>query len=164
MTDNGTFFEHEAGRMIGIVPHLPSAGACSEYVSPYWRGTGGIVVKPTDGESAKLRSSCGGWNLTQTLQANDDGLVVQLLRGGGNSRADSCEFTFEGVMPGGWYWVNGPLNAAVAPLVCKDMLNGPSATVPGGVRAHEADEGTLFEHDAAMLIGIVPHLRRPPEE
>ncbi len=175
-TANGTFFEHEAGRMIGIVPHLPTpdADACSEYVSPYWRGTGGIVVKPTDGEFAKLRTTCGGWNVTQTLQANDDGLVVQLLRGDGGSRANSCtddagnpmrgELSFEGVMPGGWYWVNGPLNAAVAPLVCRDMLNGPSATVPGGVRAHEADEGTLFEHDVAMLIGIVPHLRRPPEE
>ena len=166
VTANGTFFEHEAGRMIGIVPHLPTpdADACGEYVSPYWRGAGGIVVKPTDGESAKLRSTCGGWNSTQTLQANDDGLVVQLLRGGGDSNANSCELSFEGVRPGGWYWVNGPRNAAVAPLVCKDTLSGPAATVPVGVDADEAAHGTLFEHDVAMLIGIVPHLRRPPEE
>ena len=174
VTANGTFFEHEAGRMIGIVPHLPTpdADACSEYVSPYWRGAGGIVVKPTDGESAKLRTTCGGWNATQTLLANDEGLVVQLLRGDSSSTActDDAgnpmrgELSFEGVRPGGWYWVNGPRNAAVAPLVCRDTLNGPAATVPVGVDADEGNDGTLFEHDVAMLIGIVPHLRRPPEE
>ncbi len=180
VTDNGTFFEHEVARLIGIVPHLPrpGAGACGEYVSPYWRGTGGIVVKPTDGESAELRTTCRGETTTQTLQANDEGLIVQLLRGDGNgnanANANSCtdasgnpmssELSFKGVRPGGWYWVDGPRNAAVAPLVCRDLLVGPAATVPAGVDADAADDGTLFEHEVASLIGIVPHLRRPPEE
>ncbi len=180
VTDNGTFFEHEVARLIGIVPHLPrpGAGACSEYVSPYWRGTGGIVVKPTDGESAELRTTCRGETTTQTLQANDEGLIVQLLRGDGNgnanANANSCtdasgnpmssELSFKGVRPGGWYWIDGPRNAAVAPLACRDLLVGPAATVPAGVDADAADDGTLFEHEVASLIGIVPHLRRPPEE
>ena len=180
VTDNGTFFEHEVARLIGIVPHLPrpGAGACGEYVSPYWRGTGGIVVKPTDGESAELRTTCRGETTTQTLQANDEGLIVQLLRGDGNgnanANANSCtdasgnpmssELSFKGVRPGGWYWIDGPRNAAVAPLACRDLLVGPAATVPAGVDADAADDGTLFEHEVASLIGIVPHLRRPPEE
>ncbi len=172
VTDNGTFFEHEVARLIGIVPHLPKPddGVCSEYVKPYWRGAGGIVVKPTDGESVEWRTTCSGETTTQTLQANDDGLVVQLLREDSDSCTDAAgnpiasEVSVQGARPGGWYWVDGPRNAAVAPLVCRDLLVGPAATVPVGVDTDAADDGTLFEHQVARLIGIVPHLRRPPEE
>ncbi len=172
VTDNGTFFTHDVENLIGIVPHLPRPddAACSEYVKPYWRGAGGIVVKPTDGESVELQTTCSGVTTTQTLQANDDGLVVQLLREDSNSCTDAAgdpiasEVSVEGARPGGWYWIDGPRNAGVAPLVCPGLLLGPAATVPVGVDADQADDGTLFEHHVARLIGIVPHLRGQAEE
>ena len=117
-----------------------------------------------------MRITCSGETTTQTLQANDDGLVVQLLREDSNSCTDAAgnpiasEVSVEGARPGGWYWIDGLLNAAVAPLVCRDLLDGPAAAVPVGVDADEADDGTLFEHQVAQMIGIVPHLRRQAEE
>ena len=52
----------------------------NRFVAPYWRGTGGIVVKPANGLSVKFEMSCRGARTTETLYANDDGLIVQLVR------------------------------------------------------------------------------------
>ena len=88
----------------------------NRFVAPYWRGTGGIVVKPANGLSVKFEMSCRGARTTETLYANDDGLVVQLVR------RDACmddhgnpvrgELSVRDIEPGGWYWVDGPRNAA----------------------------------------------------
>ena len=111
--------------------------------------------------------SCRGDRTTETPYANDDGLIVQLVRRGACTDDDGnpvrSEVSVTDIEPGGWYWIDGPRNAGVAPLVCPGLLLGPAATVPVGVDEDEADDGTLFEHHVARLIGVVPHLRRQAE-
>ena len=136
-------------------------------MTPYWHGKGGFVVQPEDGLSAEVKIVCMDssgekMEVQETLYASDDGLIVQLLRkdwcvdDGGEPRRGSVSFT--GITDGGWYWVSGERNAAVAPLACETGLEGAPATLVGGITTTVTDTGTFIKHDAAKLIAIVPHL------
>ena len=51
------------------------------------------------------------------------------------------EMTFEGIDGGGWYWVNGDRNVAVAPLVCESHLSPELRPPgPGGVAARSSGD------------------------
>ena len=143
----------------------PEPASCERHVTPYWRGTGGFVGRPANGRSANVSITC--WDsveattATYDLFAGSDGLIVQLLRRpfcvqDGQPLMGRVEFT--GLEDGGWYWVEGDRNVAVAPLVCESSLKGVVPTVPGGVEADRGDSGTLLIHEATGLMGIVPHL------
>ncbi len=147
--------------------HEPKPSSCEEHVTPYWHGGGGFVVQPEDGLSAEVRIVCTDssgeeMEVQETLYPSDDGLIVQLLR------KDSCFeedgeprrglVSFTGITDGGWYWVSGERNAAVAPLACGSGLQGPSATLVEGIATTVTDTGTFIRHDTAKLIAVVPHI------
>lgn len=162
VTDGGTLVRHDTAQLIGIVPHL-EGNDCGEYVTPYWQGDGGVVVRPAEGrQTVRVRVQCGRTWSTMTPSAGDDGVIAELVRKSyctddeGNPRQG--RLTVTGAAPGGWYWVRGERNAAVGPLVCSDLLGGPGAVDPGGLVSRATDDGTYFQHDVNRLIGVVPHL------
>ena len=161
-TDQGTLIRHDTARLIGIVPHL-AGNDCAEYVTPYWQGDGGIVVRPAEGrETVRVRVQCGRTYSPMTPFAGEDGVITELVRKSyctddeGNPKEG--RLTVTGAAPGGWYWIQGEANAAVGPLMCADLLGGPAAVDPGGVSSRATEDGTYFQHDADNLIGVVPHL------
>ena len=161
-TDTGTWFKHDTARLVGIVPHL-AGNECSEYVTPYWQGRGGVVVRPAEGRtSVKVRVQCGATYSTMTPSSGGDGVIAELVRKDYCSDAEGNpiqgRLTVTGAAPGGWYWVSGERNAAVAPLMCADLLGGPAAVDPGGVTFRATEDGTYFSHDTNRLIGVVPHI------
>ncbi len=167
-TDDATWFRHDTPRLVGIVPHL-KGNECSEYVSPYWQGDGGVVVRPAEGRSTvKVSVRCGGTWSTLTASPGDDGVMAELVRkdyctdAEGNPRQG--KLTVTGAAPGGWYWISGERNAAVAPLMCADLLGGPSAVDPGGVFSRATEDGTYFSHETDRLIGVVPHVAPDRDE
>lgn len=162
VTDNGTWFRHDTARLVGIVPHL-AENECSEYVTPYWQGDEGVVVRPAEGRtSVRVRVHCGRTYSTMTLSAGTDGIIAELVRKGycsdDASKPKKGRLTVTGAAPGGWYWISGYRNAAVAPLMCAHLLGGPVAVNPGGVTSRATDDGTYFSHDTSRLIGVVPHI------
>ena len=161
-TDDGTLIRHDTARLIGIVPHL-AGNDCSEYVTPYWQGDGGVVVRPAEGrETVRVRVQCGRTYSTMTPSAGEDGVIAELVRKSyctddeGGPRQG--RLTVTGAAPGGWYWIRGGANAAVGPLMCVDLLGGPGAVDPGGVNSRATEDGTHVEHEINRLIGVVPHL------
>ena len=161
-TDTGTWFKHDTARLVGIVPHL-AGNECSEYVTPYWQGRGGVVVRPAEGRtSVKVRVQCGATYSTMTPSSGGDGVVAELVRKDYCTDAEGepkqGRLTVTGAAPGGWYWVSGDRNSAVAPLMCADLLGGPAAVDPGGVSSRITEDGTYFSHDTNRLIGVVPHI------
>ena len=167
-TDNGTLIRHDTARLIGIVPHL-AGNDCAEYVTPYWQGDGGVVVRPAEGrETVRVRVQCGRTHSPMTPSAGEDGVIAALVEksyctdGEGNPKEGWLTVT--GAAPGGWYWIRGEANAAVSPLMCADLLGGPGAVDPGGVSSRATEDGTYFEHDVNRLIGVVPHLDSGAED
>ena len=161
-TDTGTWFKHDTARLIGIVPHL-AGNECGEYVTPYWQGRGGVVVRPAEGgTSVQVRVQCGATSSTMTPSSGGDGVIAESVRKDycSDDEGDPIQgrLTVTGAAPGGWYWVRGERNAAVAPLMCADLLGGPAAVDPGGVTSRATEDGTYFSHDTDRLIGVVPHV------
>ena len=165
----GTLFVHDTQGLMGIVPHLSPPGpgetqSCERYVAPFFRGTGGFVARPEGGGSLELTIGRDSSMTRRTLQPRSDGLVVQLLSDSrctdSSGEAAECQVSFTGIGDGGWYWVNGDRNAAVAPLMCEGNGAGTPALDPRGVDASRAAFGTgsLFVHDTQRLMGIVPHV------
>ena len=141
--------------------------SCEEHVTPYWHGRGGFVVQPKDGVSAEVRIVCTDssgeeMEVEETLYPSDDGLIVQLLRKDWCFDEDGEPLqglvSFTGITDGGWYWVSGERNAAVAPLACGSSLQGTPATLVGGITTTVTDTGTFIRHDTAKLIAVVPHI------
>jgi hypothetical protein len=155
-------------------PPEPPA-ACQSLIAPYWHGAGGFVARPSDGRSANVRVRCGGASYENREYAGDDGLIVRLIPDGRCMSQDGRpllgEVTFEGVEPGGWYWVNGDRNVALAPLACEESLTSDlRPPVPDGVMARPSGDarfvrsvtgrlyGTFMHHASSGFVGIVPHL------
>ncbi len=153
----------------------PEPPACESRVAPYWRGTGGFAARPSDGRSAVLRLRCGGASYSSREYAGDDGLIVRAVRPSTCIAQDGQplwgELAIEGIEDGGWYWINGDRNVALAPLVCESSLNpGLRPPVPAGITAYPRGDrrfvltvagrlhGTLMTHDRTGFMGIVPHL------
>lgn len=161
----GTLFVHDTQGLMGIVPHLSSAGgaSCERWVAPYFRGAGGFVARPREGP-LELTIGRDGSTARETFVPRGDGLVVRLLSDSrctdANGEAVECQVSFTGIEDGGWYWVNGDRNAAVAPLVCEGRAAGVPALDPGGVETGRGafGIGSLFLHDRQRLMGLVPHL------
>ena len=168
VTESGTLIRHDTARLIGIVPHL-AGNDCAEYVTPYWQGDGGVVVRPAEGrETVRVRVQCGRTWSTMTPSAGEDGVVAELVEKGyctddeGNPKQG--RLTVTGAASGGWYWIQGEANAAVGPLMCADLLGGPAAVDPGGVLSRATEDGTYVEHEVDRLIGVVPHLAPKAED
>ena len=145
--------------------------ACETRIAPIFRGTGGIVARPANGNSIEVRVAVGGAEEREVLYARSDGLVVQLVRSSlctsGDGQPAECSLTVRGAEAGAWYWVNGDRNAAVAPFLCSDQLSGALRVPdPGGVDSHRSvsGTGTIFVHHTQGLMGIVPHIpdSQPP--
>lgn len=161
VTDTGPRFLHETAQLVGIVPHL-SANQCDEYVSPYWQGHRGIVVRVSEGRTAARASvRCGSTYSSMSLPAGTDGVAAELVQKSychdREGKPKQGQHTVTGIEPGGWYWIKGERNAAVAPLVCADLLGGPRVVRPDGVDHESTDYGTFFQNDE-KLMGVVPHL------
>ncbi len=164
VTEGGTLIRHDTARLVGIVPHL-AGNECGEYLTPYWQGEGGLVVRPEEGrQTVRIRVQCGRTYSTMTPSAGEDGVIAELVRKSyctdDESNPKQGRLTVKGAAPGGWYWIRGENNAAVAPLVCADLLGGPEAVDPGGVVSRATEDGTYFRHDVDSLIGVVPHVGR----
>ncbi|MCY3963834.1 MAG: fibronectin type III domain-containing protein [Acidobacteria bacterium] len=175
--DNGTLYEVRVQALsdAGKGPWSPTASGTPvvPWLAPYWQGNGGFVVRPSDGRSAVVRIHCGGRRRTSREYAGDDGLIVRDIQRclGKDGRPYPGDLIFEGIEDGGWYWLNGDRNVAVAPLVVKASLNGElRPPVPGGVTASPSGDsrfvrevtgrlyGTLMVHEGNGMMGIVPHL------
>ncbi len=158
-----TFVSHDTSRLIAILPD--TSGTCTERYAPRWRGPGGLVARPADGETVALAVRCTMFEPTQTfaLEPDSDGLVRKLFEEplcvgmDGNAYA-ARSVSITGAEPGAWYWVRDERNAAASPFMCESELGGPDANDPGGVDAASGDYGTLFKHHTQRLIGIVPHV------
>ena len=175
----GTLFLHHAQGLMGIVPHFTEdedtagedADGCRVHVAPYFEGRGGFVARPVNGRSMEVTIE-DALNIfvpqTETVFTRTDGLVVQLLDSAlcfdpldlfARQLPMECRVSFKGIQGGGWYWVNGDRNAAVAPLVCEERLgSGVAALDPGGVETKRSvfGTGTLFLHHTQGLMGILP--------
>jgi len=162
----GTLMVHEGNGFMGIIPHLTDMEGDGEHVAPYWKGRGGIVGRPLDGESAEVRLSCGdGEPESYTLEPGEDGMIVTLLPAGcfdsdgagiqGNLEADGLE-------DGAWYWINIAVPVA-APLVGRDSEPATLTVplVPGGVEVDEGPRGTLFAR--GNRLGIIPRVQMAPQ-
>lgn len=171
----GTLFVHDTQGLMGIVPQLSPTGRagapnCDRFVAPFFRGKGGFVARPEADRVAEVIVRRDNAVTRKRLTPGADGLAVQLLSDSlctdANGEAVECQVSFTGIGGGGWYWVNGDRNAAVAPLVCEGRLAGSAAAVPGGVDTSRAAFGTgsLFVHDTQRLMGIVPHLPGAPDD
>ena len=171
----GTLFVHDTQGLMGIVPQLSPTGRagapnCERWVAPFFRGQGGFVARPEAGRTAEVVVRRDNSVTREPLTPGADGLAVELLSDSlctdANGEAVECQVSFTGIGGGGWYWVNGDRNAAVAPLVCEGRLAGSVAAVPGGVKTSRAAFGTgsLFVHDTQRLMGIVPHLSGSTED
>ena len=158
-----TFVSHDTSRLIAILPD--TSGTCTERYAPRWRGPGGLVARPADGETVALAVRCTMFVPTQTfaLYPDSDGIVRKLFEEplcvgmDGNAYA-ARSVSITGAEPGAWYWVRDERNAAGSPFMCESELGGPEAHDPGGVDAASGDHGTLFKHHTQRLIGIVPHV------
>ncbi|MXX77102.1 MAG: hypothetical protein F4210_02265 [Holophagales bacterium] len=159
--EQGTFLRHVSG-LVGIVPHV--AGGGEGFHMGYWRGNGGVVGRPLNGRSAKVKVTCGRTYSTSSYRAGEDGLIVERIDrsycadANGNPLSGSIEVS--GLADGGWYWVDGQDRAAVAPLLPPSMLMGATPLNPGGVEADDGEFGTLFDQASARLIAIVPSIGR----
>ena len=171
----GTLFVHDTQGLMGIVPQLSPTGRagapkCDRFVAPFFRGKGGFVARPEADRVAEVIVRRDNAVTRKRLTPGADGLAVQLLSDSlctdANGEAVECQVSFTGIGGGGWYWVNGDRNAAVAPLVCEGRPAGAAAAVPGGVVTSRAAFGTgsLFVHDTQRLMGIVPHLPGATED
>lgn len=135
------------------------AESCERFITPYAQGEIVLITKPTE-SSAQITVTCQGTTNSYTEKARTDGLVVRELEcenEEGVPKMASIEVT--GVESGGWYYVRGNRNAAVAPLVCKSKLDNNSvvkAIVPGGVTTTQSDYGTFIQHNTEGWIAIVP--------
>jgi hypothetical protein len=103
-----------------------------------------------------------------TPSAGEDGVVAELVSKShctdDEGKPRQGRLTVTGAAPGGWYWISGERNAAVAPLMCADLLGGPVAVDPGAMTSRATEDGTYFKHDTDKLIGVVPHLSPNTEE
>ncbi len=154
----------------------PDSPSCTSRITPYWHGTGGFAVRPTDGRAATVRISCGSSRWSSQEFAGEDGLIVRAVQQSMCLDEDEQpvwgELAVEGVDDDGWYWINGHRNVAVAPLVCESSLNSAlRPPVPAGVTVSPSADrrfslsimgrlyGTLMVHDFNGLVGIIPHLK-----
>ena len=151
------------------LPASSSASACDRHVAPFFQGTGGFVGKPSNGLSVDVTIASDTESFSDTLYAREpDGLIVQLLSSSlcldDNDEPAECLVAFNGLEDGGWYWVNGKRNAAVAPLLCDDQFDTDLEPFdPGGVDTIRSayGTGTLFLHHTQNLMGIIPHVLDP---
>ena len=122
------------------------------------------MARPEGGQAVELTIGRGSSRTQETLNPRSDGLVVQLLSDSqctdSNGEAAECQISLTGIGEGGWYWMNGNRNAAVAPLMCEERLAGAPALEPRGVETVRGafGNGSLFVHTTQGLMGIVPHL------
>ena len=159
---HGTLMAHDESGFMGIVPHLVDLEGEGEHTAPYWKGGGGIVGRPLDGNRATVRLACGETDAeSHVLEAGEDGLIVELLSGCFEEDGEAARGTLEadGLEDGVWYWLNTGTASTAAPLVRRGAdveLTAP--VLPGGVEADEGPLGTLFSR--GPLLGVVPRLER----
>ena len=177
----GTLMVHDTTGFMGIVPHLVDLEGAGEHMAPYWKGGGGVVGRPLDGESATFHLTCGeGETESYLLEPGEDGIIVELLPGcyDEDDQPIEGELQADGLEDGAWYWLNAgkrftgtdpepperctpEVCSTLAPLVRRDSVRD-SLTVPltpAGVQADEGPIGTMFSRDS--LRGIVPRVRNP---
>ncbi len=176
--DNGTLYEVRV-QAVGHAGKGPWSATASgtpvvvSWLAPYWQGTGGFVVRPEDGRSAWVRVNCGGRRITTREYAGDDGLIARSIQRCLSEDGEPLpgDLIIEGIEDGGWYWINGDRNVAIAPLVVEAALNDElRPPVPGGVTASPTGDlrfvrevvrrlyGTLMVHEGNGMMAIVPHL------
>jgi len=63
-----------------------------------------------------------------------------------------------GMEDGGWYWIKGDSDVAVASLMPKSAVSeNPKPFNPGGIDVKRGRYGSYFIHKTSRLSGIVPH-------
>jgi len=134
------------------------------HVTPYWRGNGGFVIRPEGGNtSAEVTVSCGFRRHVsdEFIGDNRQRMIVRLVdlpfcrdREG---RARRGTVSFAGIQDNGWYWIQTPKNGvAVAPLVCKDHLDGDvPAFVPNAVQTDVGRYASFLTHVSGVSAIIV---------
>ncbi len=165
----GTFIRHNTEGWIAIVSDVPSYEGDEAHVAPYWRGHGGIVGRPVNGEeSITVQIDCH-------VQAADDlvtvsvheqvltadpntGLVVALIEQKCGEESLSENLEVSGMEDGGWYWIKGDSNVTVSSLIRKSAVSeeDPNPFDPGGVSVDRGYYGTLFVREGSQISGIVP--------
>ena len=142
------------------------------HVAPVFKGSGGFVGEIAEGfDEVALFMSCGNRTVSiDDLEPESDGVVRRALD---DDNGLACHdkaggvLRIHGLQDGGWYWIIDGMNAAVSPLIAKDVLDNEQITPtdPGGVTLTASDWGTVVKDEGTGLIGIIPHIvPEPPME
>lgn len=156
--------------------HAPESATvvtvCEEpcYVAPFFKGEGGFVAKASSpGREVSFIVTCGSVAVTGTGRKNRSGVVRQIFsrNNGLACDAEDGKIEIEGILPGGWYWLNDEKNSAVASLMDKRILD-LTPTIPfdpGGVTfvSTEGGAASFIKHDPSGRVGILPHILPGPE-
>lgn len=129
-------------------------------------GEGGFVGEAV-GEEVHIVHSCEGRTTTIREEPDSDGIVrfAMIDDNGLSCHSDGGSVEIQGLMDGGWYWINDELNSAVSPLLAKDTLGNmmTEPTDPGGVTVMASDYGSFVKHERTGRVGIIPHILPAPE-
>jgi hypothetical protein len=156
--------------------HAPESATvvtvCEEpcYVAPFFKGEGGFVAKASfPGREVSFIVTCGSVAVTGTARQNRSGVVRQIFsrNNGLACDAEDGKIEIEGILRGGWYWLNDEKNSAVASLMDKRILD-LTPTIPfdpGGVTfiSTEGGAASFIKHDSSGRVGILPHILPGPE-
>ncbi len=136
----------------------PPTVPCERHIAPYWHGEAVLVLRSANARSVEVEATCGGETASHTEFGELIIREAHCMDADGAPRVGSLTVT--GAEPGGWYYVRGDRNVAVAPLMCASLLEGETveATAIAGVTATRSAHGTLVRHDTAGFIGIIPDL------
>ena len=152
------------------------------HVVPIASGTGGFVGRARAGVSkVDVVMICQGAAsrkvVTRELTPGAGGLVSTLFGvdpGAHDALAcaanEDATIEIRGLTDGGWYWLQDDVNAAVAPLMSKDVVGNRKIMPvnPGSsdilVEANRAGTASFLKQISTGRVGILPHVLPVPEE
>ena len=141
---------------------------CEHQVSVY-QGTGGLVATAADdAEMVNYRATCDGVTRTDSIEANDDGIVSLLFTHDNNLACmdeDGGTFELGPIMDGGWFWLNFGENSAVGNIVADDILDNEEVEITDAgdsILTMEGKGAVLLRHESNGRVGILPTILPTP--
>ncbi len=140
------------------------------YVAAFTDASGGFVAEAAnedddetmdeDESVVTVAVACDGYAKAGRLTPNDEGMVSAHF-GDDDLACDDGTGTalIQGIMPGGWYWINDEISSAVGSLLPLSVYgNEPTLpTMPGGILTAKSQEFTVLGKDYEPAATFVKH-------